>query len=57
MGSKGSETNVQDVLGLDDQAPAGPYQARASEREVLGEGELLDGTSKVGDTGDDERPL
>jgi hypothetical protein len=45
------------VLGLDDEAPAGPDDTRAGEGEVLGEGELLGGTGEVGDTGEDKTPL
>lgn len=45
------------VLGLDDEAPASPDDAGAGQGKVLGEGELLGGTSKVGDAGEDESPL
>lgn len=49
--------HVQVVLGLDDQAPAGPDDTGGRQGGVLGEGELLGGTGKVGDTGEDESPL
>lgn len=45
------------VLGLDDEAPAGPDEARGRQGAVLGEGEFLGGAGKVGDSGEDERPL
>lgn len=45
------------VLGLDDEAPAGPDEAGGGQGGVLGEGEFLGGTGKVGDTGEDESPL
>jgi hypothetical protein len=48
---------LQHVLGLDDEAPAGPDDTRAGEGEVLGKGELLGGTGEVGDTGEDKSPL
>lgn len=47
----------QHVLGLDDQAPTGPDEARGGQGAVLGEGELLGGTGKVRDTGENESPL
>lgn len=49
--------NLQDVTGLDDQAPAGPDGTSAHQSSVLGERELLGGTVEVGDTGDDKGPL
>jgi len=48
---------VQVVLGLDDEAPPGPDEAGAGESKVLRKRELLCGTGKVGDAGEDERPL
>jgi hypothetical protein len=48
---------IQVVLGLDDEAPASPDNTGARQGEVLGEGEVLDGTSEVGDTGKDKSPL
>lgn len=45
------------VLGLDDEAPAGPDEAGGGQGAVLGEGELLGGAGKVGDAGEDEGPL
>lgn len=45
------------VLGLDDEAPAGPDEAGGGQGAVLGEGELLGGAAKVGDAGEDEGPL
>lgn len=49
--------HVQVVLGLDDQAPAGPDDTGGRQGGVLGEGKLLGGTGKVGDAGEDESPL
>ena len=49
--------DVQNVTGLDDQAPASPDGTSAHKSSVLSEGELLGGTVEVGDTGDDKRPL
>lgn len=49
--------DVQVVLGLDDEAPAGPDETGAGEGKVLRQGELLDGAGKVGDASDDEAPL
>lgn len=45
------------VLGLDNQTPAGPDEARGRQGGVLRQGELFGGTGKVGDAGEDERPL
>lgn len=56
MQQEGQES-VQVVLGLDDQAPSGPDETGAGQGKVLGEGELLDGSREVGDTGKDESPL
>lgn len=49
--------HVQDVTGLDDQAPTSPDGTSTHQSSVLGEGELLGGTGEVGDTGDDKTPL
>lgn len=49
--------NIQDVTGLDDQAPAGPDSTGSHQGTVLGEGQLLSWAVEVGDTGDDESPL
>lgn len=49
--------HIQDVTGLDYQAPASPDGTSTHQSSVLGEGELLGGTSEVGDTGDDKTPL
>lgn len=49
--------NIQVVLGLDDQAPSSPDKTSAGKSEVLSEGELLNGTREVGDTGKDKSPL
>jgi hypothetical protein len=49
--------HVQNVTGLDDHAPASPDGTSTHQSSVLGEGELLGGTSEVGDTGDDQTPL
>lgn len=48
---------IQVVLGLDDEAPASPDNTGAGQGKVLGEGEVLDGTSEIGDTGEDKSPL
>lgn len=53
----GRGVGIQNIPGLDDEAPTGPDDARAGQGEVLGEGELLGGTCEVGDAGDNERPL
>ena len=53
----GIRLDIQDVTGLDDQAPASPDGTSTHQSSVLGEGELLGGTGEVGDTGDDEAPL
>lgn len=47
----------QVVLGLDDEAPAGPDEAGGGQGTVLGEGEFLGGAGEVGDAGEDEGPL
>lgn len=49
--------DVQVVLGLDNQAPARPDETRAGQGKVLRKRQLLDGAGKVGDAGNDERPL
>lgn len=48
---------VQVVLGLDNQTPSGPDDTRASQGNVLGDGELLSRAREVGDAGKDEAPL
>lgn len=48
---------VQNVLWLDDKAPASPDCAGGSKSGVLGEGEGLGWAPEVGDTGEDECPL
>jgi hypothetical protein len=48
---------VQVVLRLDNEAPASPDDTGAGQGEVLSEGELLGGTSEIGDTGKDKSPL
>lgn len=55
--NKRGHGDVQDVLGLDDETPAGPDKAGAGQGEVLGEGEVLGGAREVGDAGNDESPL
>jgi hypothetical protein len=45
------------VLGLDDEAPAGPDEAGGRQGAVLLQGELLGGAGEVGDAGEDEGPL
>jgi hypothetical protein len=50
-GSKG------DVLGPDDEAPAGPDGAGAHEGKVLGEGEGLCGAGEVGGACEDHAPF
>lgn len=47
----------EQVTGLDDEAPASPDQTGGGQGGVLGEGEVLCGTSEVGGTGEDETPL
>lgn len=47
----------QHVLGLDNQAPTSPDEARGGQGAVLGEGELLGGAGEIGDTGEDKSPL
>lgn len=49
--------DIQDVTGLDNQAPAGPDSTGAHQGDVLGEGQLLGRAIEVGDTGDDQSPL
>lgn len=49
--------HIQDVTGLDDHTPASPDGTSAHQSSVLGERELLGGTSEVGDTRDDQAPL
>jgi hypothetical protein len=56
-GGSGIRLDIQDVTGLDDQAPASPDGTSTHQSSVLGEGELLGGTGEVGDTGDDQAPL
>ena len=55
--NRGTGCVLQVVLGLDDEAPTSPDDAGTGQGKVLGEGELLGGTSKVGDAGEDESPL
>jgi hypothetical protein len=45
------------VLGPDDEAPAGPDGTRAHKRKVLGEGEGLCGAREVGCAGEDHAPF
>lgn len=47
----------QVVLGLDDEAPAGPDETGGGQGAVLLQGELLGRAGEVGDTGEDEGPL
>ena len=49
--------HIQVVLGFDDKAPSSPNNTGAGQGEVLSEGELLGGTSEIGDTGKDKSPL
>lgn len=49
--------HAQVVLRLDDQAPASPDETCAGQGKVLRKGELLNGTGKVGNAGNDEAPL
>lgn len=51
------EGNPQVVLGRDDQAPAGPDEARCRQGGVLGQRQLLCWTEEVGYTGKDDGPL
>lgn len=48
---------IQDVLWLDDQAPASPDQTSGSKSDVLGQGELFSRTVKVVDSSNDNPPL
>jgi hypothetical protein len=48
---------AQDVLWLNDQAPASPDQTSGSKGDVLGQGELFSWTVKVVDSGNDNPPL
>lgn len=52
-----SKSDLQVVLGGNNEAPSRPDQTGSSEGTVLGEGQLLGGTGKVRDTSEDERPL
>lgn len=47
----------QVVLGLDDEAPSSPDEAGGEQGGVLSAGKGLNGSSKVGDTGNDQSPL
>lgn len=49
--------HIQDVTGLDNHAPASPNGTSAHQSSVLGERELLGGTSEIGDTSNDQAPL
>lgn len=53
----GVEENEQNVLGLDDQAPASPDCTGGSKGSVLGEREGLCWACEVGNTSKDEGPL
>lgn len=53
-GREGAWAASQVVLGGDDHAPSRPDETGGGQGQVLGDGELLDGTSEVGDTGNDE---
>lgn len=55
--SPGNSGAVQNVAGLDDQAPAGPDGSGGHQSGVLGKRELLSWAVKIGDTGDDQSPL
>ena len=55
--TKEGKGDAQVVLGLDDQAPAGPDETSGSQGTVLGERELLGRARKVGDTCEDEAPF
>ena len=54
---KGVDGSENDVLGADDEAPAGPDCACAHEGEVLGEGEGFGGAGEVGGAGGDHGPF
>lgn len=56
MGGRGGG-HAQNVLGLDDHAPARPDGAGGREGGVLREGEGLGWAPEVGDAGEDEGPL
>jgi hypothetical protein len=51
------DRSQEKVAGLDDEAPASPDQAGGSQSGVLGEREVLCGTSEIGSTCEDETPL
>ena len=48
---------VRNVARLDDQAPARPYHTSRRQRRVLVDGEVLNGSVEVTDTGNNETPL
>lgn len=54
IGREGARAASQVVLGGDDHAPSRPDETGGGQGQVLSDGELLDGTSEVGDTGNDE---
>jgi hypothetical protein len=51
------DSSKGDVLGADDEAPAGPDSAGAHEGEVLGEGERFGGAGEVRGAGEDHAPF
>lgn len=51
------EVDVQVVLGSDDHTPASPDSTGGHQSTVLGQGQLLGGTAKIGNTSNDESPL
>lgn len=57
MPPDGGGRDVQNVLWLDDQAPASPDCAGGGQGGVLGKGEGLGWAPEVRDTGEDECPL
>lgn len=48
---------VHGIAGCDDHTPASPDGTGSHQSSVLGKREFLSGTSKVGDTGEDDSPL
>lgn len=48
---------LQDVPGLDDEAPSRPDKASAGQGEVLRKGQFLGRSSQIGNASQDESPL
>lgn len=56
VGKEGGR-DIQDVPGLDDEAPSGPDGARGHEGEVLSQRQLFRWTKEVGGAGEDNTPF